>query len=125
MKMHYPLIHLQRTPRIQLHHTLNLVKVCPYLHLQPTSNPAKMWNELKKILNLRGKSFVSGHVMVKMVIPMEILKGSLLEVSVLEEDLQMARMSSSSGSCHIARMGTMGTIGLSSNAQTEVLVHKD
>lgn len=84
-----------------------------------------MWNELKKILNLRGKSFVSGHVMVKMVIPMEILKGSLLEVSVLEEDLQMARMSSSSGSCHIARMGTMGTIGLSSNAQTEVLVHKD
>lgn len=54
-----------------------------------------------------------------------VIKGLPLEVSVFEEGLQMARMSSSSGSCHTVRMARMATIGLSSKAQTEVLELKD
>lgn len=54
-----------------------------------------------------------------------IIKGLPLEVSVFEEDPQMAQMSSSSGSCRTGRMARMATVGLFSKAQTEVLERKD
>lgn len=71
---------------------------------------------------------MSGRVMDKMVMLVwvyPIIKGLPLEVSLFEEDPQMAQMSSSSGSCRTVRMARMATVGLSSKAQTEVLERKD